>query len=85
MSERRAFGLNFERHIPGTIELPNRPVRRGDKVRSLPERGKQPSSADRRVRRDDQMRGRAASTMPSPGVNGAHPTLRLGMTRSRWQ
>lgn len=24
-----AFGLNFERHIPETVELPNRPVRRG--------------------------------------------------------
>ena len=35
LSERRAFGLNFERHIPETVELPNRPVRRGDKVRFL--------------------------------------------------
>ena len=29
LSGRRAFGLNFERHIPETVELPNRAVRRG--------------------------------------------------------
>ena len=39
LSSRRAFGLNFERHKPEVIELPNRPVRKGDKVRVLPERG----------------------------------------------
>ena len=39
LSERRAFGLNFERHIPETVELPGRPVRRRDKVRFLPVRG----------------------------------------------
>ena len=38
MSARRAFGLNFERHIPETVELPHRPVRKGDKVRFLPAR-----------------------------------------------
>ena len=49
LSGRRAFGLNFERHIPETVELPDRPVRRGDKVRFLPERGEKPSSVDRRL------------------------------------
>lgn len=39
LSSRRAFGLNFERHQPEAVELPNRPVRKGDKVRILPERG----------------------------------------------
>lgn len=39
LSSRRAFGLNFERHRPEVVELPNRPVRKGDKVRVLPERG----------------------------------------------
>ena len=39
LSARRAFGLNFERHSPETIELPQRAVRRGDKVRVLPDRG----------------------------------------------
>ncbi len=28
LQERRAFGLNFERHVPETVELPGRPVRK---------------------------------------------------------
>ncbi|MGH8461601.1 MAG: DNA methyltransferase, partial [Stenotrophobium sp.] len=39
LSSRLPFGLNFERHRPEAVELPNRPVRKGDKVRVLPERG----------------------------------------------
>lgn len=39
MSARLAFGLNFERHRPEAVELPRRPVRKGDKVRVLPKRG----------------------------------------------
>tara|TARA_Y100000766_G_C18913572_1_gene609680 strand:+ start:4307 stop:5806 length:1500 start_codon:yes stop_codon:yes gene_type:complete len=39
LSSRRSFGLNFERHRPETVELPNRQVRKGDKVRILPPRG----------------------------------------------
>jgi len=39
LSSRRAFGLNFERHRPETVELPQRSVTKGDKVRVLPERG----------------------------------------------
>lgn len=39
LSDRRAFGLNFERHTPETVELPGRRVRRGDKVQVLPPRG----------------------------------------------
>lgn len=39
LSSRRAFGLNFERHKPETVELPGRPIRKGDKVRVLPSRG----------------------------------------------
>jgi adenine-specific DNA-methyltransferase len=39
LSSRRSFGLNFERHLPETVELPGRPVRKGDKVRVLPPRG----------------------------------------------
>ena len=38
LSSRRAFGLNFERHRPEAVELPQRPVRKGDKVRVLPKR-----------------------------------------------
>lgn len=39
ISSRLPFGLNFERHSPEAVELPLRPIRKGDKVRVLPERG----------------------------------------------
>lgn len=39
LSSRLPFGLNFERHSPEAVELPLRPIRKGDKVRVLPERG----------------------------------------------
>ncbi|MCP9199017.1 DNA methyltransferase [Gramella sp. GC03-9] len=38
ISARRQFGLNFERHKPENVELPNRKIKKGDKVRILPER-----------------------------------------------
>jgi adenine-specific DNA-methyltransferase len=47
LSSRLPFGLNFERHHPEAVELPQRPARRGDKVRVLPPRG----STDGRDRR----------------------------------
>lgn len=50
------FGLNFERHILETVELPDPPVRRGDKVRFLPERGQKPRSADGRLWRVGRIR-----------------------------
>lgn len=48
-SERRAFGLNFERHTPEQVELPGRPVRKGDKVHILPPRGEFPKKANQRI------------------------------------
>lgn len=39
LSSRLPFGLNFERHRPEAVELPQRPVRKGEKVRVLPARG----------------------------------------------
>ena len=33
LSSRLPFGLNFERHSPEAVELPLRPIRKGDKVR----------------------------------------------------
>jgi len=39
LSSRRSFGLNFERHTPENVELPGRPIRKGDKVRIQSERG----------------------------------------------
>ncbi len=38
-ANRRSFGLNFERHTPESVELSGRPIRKGDKVRVLPQRG----------------------------------------------
>ena len=48
LSSRRAFGLNFERHRPEAVELPKRAIRKGDKVRILPERGST-SKSDQRL------------------------------------
>lgn len=49
LSERRAFGLNFERHVPETVDLPGRPIRRGDKVHFVPERGVAVGRVDERI------------------------------------
>ncbi len=49
LSERRAFGLNFERHTPEQVELPGRPVRKGDKVHILPPRGDFPKKENQRI------------------------------------
>lgn len=79
---RRAFGLNFERHIPETVALSGRPVRRGDKVRFLPERGDKPNSVDGQLwrisgfRRTD--RGRVADLVGFPGsANEVRTTSRV--------
>ena len=52
--KRRSFGLVFERHQPEAVELPGRPVRRGDKVRLLPPRGSS-ATDDRRLWRVDRI------------------------------
>ncbi|OBG96917.1 DNA methyltransferase [Mycobacterium sp. E3251] len=49
LADRRAFGLNFERHVPEVVELPGRSIRKGDKVRILPPRGKSPTKADEKL------------------------------------
>lgn len=49
LTDRRSFGLNFERHVPEAVELVGRKVRRGDKVRVLPPRGEQTPSTDERL------------------------------------
>lgn len=49
LTDRRAFGLNFERHVPEAVELPGRPVRKGDKVRVLPPRRKAAKKADEKL------------------------------------
>jgi adenine-specific DNA-methyltransferase len=48
LSSRLPFGLNFERHSPEAVELPQRPARKGDKVRVAPSRGST-KKGDRRL------------------------------------
>ena len=48
LANRRQFGLNFERHAPESVELPGRPIRKGDKVRVLPPRS-DASKGDQRL------------------------------------
>jgi adenine-specific DNA-methyltransferase len=73
LSDRRAFGLNFERHTPESVELPGRPIRRGDKVRVLPARGDAPSSVGdelwtvNRVRRSGKTKRIADLVRPGDG------------------
>lgn len=47
LSSRLPFGLNFERHSPEAVELPLRPIRKGDKVHVLPPRGSTKKSDQR--------------------------------------
>ena len=49
LSRRRPFGLNFERHIPETVQLPNRRVRRGDRVVFRAPRGESEKDLDPRT------------------------------------
>ena len=56
LSARRAFGLNFELHIPESVELPCRSVCRGDKVRFLPKCCGKAISVDRRLWRVSPIR-----------------------------
>lgn len=57
----RTFGLVFERHLPENVELPGRPVRRGDTVRIFPPRGSKDTPDTRlwrveSLRKNDQLR-----------------------------
>src|SRR5699024_11137716 len=60
LTKRRTFGLVFEQHQPEAVELPGRPVRRGDKVRVLPPRGETKTGERRlwRVSRIERVDGR---------------------------
>jgi adenine-specific DNA-methyltransferase len=49
LSDRREFGLNFERHIPESVELPARRIRRSDKVRFLAPRDNPDELVDKRL------------------------------------
>jgi adenine-specific DNA-methyltransferase len=73
LADRRAFGLNFERHIPEVVELPGRKVRKGDKVCVLPPRGKTTRKPDDRLWRVVGMdrSARTARLEPVEGSSGA--------------
>ncbi|MEN3611528.1 DNA methyltransferase [Plantactinospora sp. ZYX-F-223] len=74
LAERRAFGLNFERHVPEAVELPGRPVRKNDKVRRLPPRGETPTAENQilwRVASVDRKAGTATLTRSVVVAGGA--------------
>ncbi|WP_455133797.1 site-specific DNA-methyltransferase [Microbacterium aurum] len=49
LADRRAFGLNFERHTPEAVDLPRRRPVKGSKVRILPPRGEMPKKEHDRL------------------------------------
>ena len=73
LSSRLPFGLNFERHRPEAVELPQRPVRKGDKVRVLPERGTT-RKGDQRVWRVLAIHGRGAARVADLRLHNAAAT-----------
>ena len=73
LASRRAFGLNFERHRPESVELSGRPIRRGDKVHVLPPRGST-AKGDQRLWRVLRLEGRgAARTAHLSLIDAAEP------------
>lgn len=82
-TNQRSFGLVFERHLPDGVELPTRPVRRGDTVHILPPRGTvAPTDPTlwKVVQIDRKADGGATSTVleAEPG-QGNEPELRDGV------
>ncbi len=49
LSGRRAFGLNFERHTPESVELPGKAIQINDKVHVLPNRNSPSDVKDKRL------------------------------------
>ncbi|MGY6424792.1 site-specific DNA-methyltransferase [Vibrio parahaemolyticus] len=77
LSSRRSFGLNFERHRPESVELPQRPVRKGDKVHVLPPRG-DASKGDQRiwiVKRFEVVEGKKSAYLVERGA--VEPEMKL--------
>ena len=82
LADRRAFGLNFERHMPEAVELPGRKVRKGDKVRILPPRGRIPTKPDEKIWRVvgiDRSAGRATlGPFAAPPADSGEPEAEEG-------
>lgn len=70
LTNRRAFGLNFERHRPESVELPGRPVRKGDKVRVLPPRG-ETTKGDQRLWKVRSLSGKGTERVAQLELIGA--------------
>ena len=64
LSSRLPFGLNFERHRPEAVELPQRPIRKGDKVRVLPKRGSPKKGRPAALAGEGHPQGRATARWP---------------------
>ncbi|MDD1386612.1 site-specific DNA-methyltransferase [Curtobacterium poinsettiae] len=71
LSDRRSFGLNFERHAPEAVELPGRKIRTGDKVRTQPLRGEKPTATGRALYRVVSIERRDGRRMASIAPLGA--------------
>lgn len=76
----RSFGLVFERHLPEKVELPGRPIRRGDVVHILPERGslERPDNRTWQViaTSKDETLGRVAQLVEEHAESDETPELR---------
>lgn len=70
LSSRLSFGLNFERHKPEAVELPSRPVRKGDKVRVLPPRGETKKGDQRLWRVKAVRKGKKEVDLELPDAEG---------------
>ena len=72
LASRRSFGLNFERHRPESVELPGRPVRKGDKVHILPPRGSSEKGDQRlwKVRRLERKNSKRLAQIELMDANG---------------
>jgi adenine-specific DNA-methyltransferase len=82
LADRRAFGLNFERHVPEAVELPGRKARKGDKVRILTPRGQMPKRSDERLWRvvgiDRSARTASLERLIVPVPDSAEPATKAG-------
>ncbi len=79
LSSRLPFGLNFERHKPEAVELPSRPVRKGDKVRVLPPRGETKKSDQRLWRVKAIRKGKKEADLELPDAEASEAqTVALG-------
>src|SRR3954454_8625031 len=87
LADRRAFGLNFERHVPEAVELPGRKVRKTDKVRILPPRGQMPRKADEKLWRviglDRSARTATLEPLATLSPESDDPTYEMGGRKKR--